>query len=391
MSIRASYSVFFDTPESFTARDWANASPWGNQINLSAPAGGFADPYNGYPGGNPFPFPYPPTKDAPFPQQGAYINFPLDLHHPYTQKWTISVQRQLTKDWLASASYIGDKGTHYRSSVEGNPGLNVPGATLANLNQRRVLSLINPVQGAYYSAITQMDDGVNTIYNGLKLSLQHRFAQHYTVMTSYTWSHCLQDAQPIGNRLTGNQYQNPFDRNADRGVCDHDLRHNWVGTLIYETPKMHNQAANALLSGWQISFLLSRRSGFPFTVRTGVDASLSGNGQDRPNVIGSPYIRDVAALRWVDPKAFLPNTAGTFGNAGYNALVGPGYFNADTSVNRTFRIHERHRVEMRFEFFNVLNHTNFNAPQASLNSATFGRIQSSLDPRIIQLAAKYAF
>ena len=251
MSVRASYGIFLDTPESFTARDWANASPWGNQINLTAPAGGFADPYNGYPGGNPFPFPYPPTKNAPFPQQGAYINFPLDLHHPYTQKWTLSVQRQLTKDWLVSASYIGDKGTHYRSSIEGNPGLPAPGATLANLNQRRLLSVINPTQGAYYSAITQLDDGVNTIYNGLKVSAQHRFAQHYTVMTSYTWSHCLQSAQPIGNRLTGNQYQNPFDRDADRGACDHDLRHNFVGTVIYETPKMQHPAVNALLSGWQ--------------------------------------------------------------------------------------------------------------------------------------------
>jgi hypothetical protein len=391
MSVRASYGIFLDTPESFTARDWANASPWGNQINLTAPAGGFADPYNGYPGGNPFPFPYPPTKNAPFPQQGAYINFPLDLHHPYTQKWTLSIQRQLTKDWLVSASYIGDKGTHYRSSIEGNPGLPAPGATLANLNQRRLLSVLNPTQGAYYSAITQMDDGVNTIYNGLKLSLQHRFAQHYTVMTSYTWSHCLQSAEPIGNRLTGNQYQNPFNRDADRGACDHDLRHNFVGTFIYETPGMQNPAVNALLSGWQLSFLLSRHSGFPFTVRTGVDASLSGNGQDRPNVVGSPYIRDAASLRWVDPKAFAANTAGTFGNSGYNALIGPGFFNADTSVNRTFRIRERQRIEMRFEFFNVLNHTNFNAPQASLSSATFGRIQSSLDPRIIQLAAKFAF
>jgi hypothetical protein len=186
MSIRAAYSIFFDTPESFTARDWANASPWGNQINLNAPPGGFADPYAGYPGGNPFPFPYPPTKDAPFPQQGAYINFPLDLHHPYTQKWNLSLQRQFGKDWLVSAAYIGDKGTHYRSSAEGNPALFMPGATLGNLNQRRMLSLLNPAQGAYYSAITQMDDGVNTNYNGLKLSVQHRFANQFTLLTSYT-------------------------------------------------------------------------------------------------------------------------------------------------------------------------------------------------------------
>jgi hypothetical protein len=122
-----------------------------------------------------------------------------------------------------------------------------------------------------------------------------------------------------------------------------------------------------------------------------VDASLSGNGQDRPNLVAGPYIRDTTSLRWIDPKAFVPNTGGTFGNAGYNSLIAPGYFNMDSSLMRTFRIRERQRVELRFEFFNVLNHTNFNAPQASLNAATFGRIQSSLDPRILQFAAKYAF
>ncbi|MGH9786426.1 MAG: carboxypeptidase regulatory-like domain-containing protein, partial [Terriglobia bacterium] len=132
LSLRVSYSIFVDTPESFTARDWANATPWGNQINLTAPAGGFANPYSGFPGGNPFPFPYPPSKDAPFPQQAAYINFPLDLHQPYTQKWNLSLQRQVGKDWLLSAAYIGDKGTHYRSSIEGNPALFGPGATLGN-------------------------------------------------------------------------------------------------------------------------------------------------------------------------------------------------------------------------------------------------------------------
>jgi hypothetical protein len=391
MSIRASYSIFFDTPESFTARDWANAAPWGNQINLNAPAGGFADPYAGFPGGDPFPFPYPPAKDSAFPQQGAYINFPLDLHHPYTQKWNLSVQRQLGKNWLLSATYIGDKGTHYRSSVEGNPGLLTPGATLGNLNQRRVLSLINPAAGAFYSAITQMDDGVNTNYNGLKVSVQRRFANHFTLLSSYTWSHCLQDAQPVGNRLTGNQYQNPFNRNDDYGPCDHDLRHNFVATFVYESPHLQKRAIDAALGGWQFSFLVSTRSGFPFTPRTGIDASLSGNGQDRPNVVGAPYIKDMSTLRWIDPNAFSPNAAGTFGNAGYNSLIGPRFFGMDSSLTKHFRVRESQRFELRFEFFNLLNHTNFNAPAASLNSATFGRIQSSLDPRILQFAAKYAF
>jgi hypothetical protein len=145
------------------------------------------------------------------------------------------------------------------------------------------------------------------------------------------------------------------------------------------------------LGNWQLSFLISTHSGFPFTPRTGTDAALSGNGQDRPNVVGNPYIRDMSTLRWIDPKAFAANTAGTFGDAGYNSLIAPSYFNMDSSLTRTFRITERQRAELRFEFFNVLNHTNFNAPSASLNSANFGRIQSSLDPRILQFAAKYAF
>jgi hypothetical protein len=258
---------------------------------------------------------------------------------------------------MASVTYIGDKGTHYRSSVEGNPGLFAAGATLANLNQRRLLSLINPAAGAFYSAITQMDDGVNTNYHGLKLSVQHRFASHFTFLSSYTWSHCLPDAQPIGNRLTGNQYQNPFDRNADYGRCDHDLRHNFVSSFVYESPRFSNRSWNVLLGGWQVSFLISRRSGFPFTPRTGTDAALSGNGQDRPDVIGEPYIRDTGTLRWIDPRAFRANAAGSYGNAGYNSLIGPGFFNMDSSLVRLFRIREAHRIELRFEFFNTLNHT----------------------------------
>lgn len=391
MSVRASYGVFLDTPESYTTRDWANSAPWGNQINLNAPAGGFADPYLGYPGGNPFPFPSPPTKDAPFPQQAGYTNFPLNLTHPYTQKWTLSLQQQLNKDWLLSASYIGDKGTHYRAGTEANPAVFGAGATLGNINQRRVLSRLNPVVGAYYSTLNQLDDGVNTNYHGAKASLQRRFSNHYTLLTSYTYSHCLQDAQPIGNRLTGNTYQNPFSRNSDYGACDHDLRHNLVGSFVYQSPKFAGRTMNLALGNWQFSFLVSANSGFAFTPTTGIDASLSGVGLDRPDVTGAPYLRNTQTLRWLDPLAFRQNVAGSFGNAGYNALRGPGFVNSDANLTRTFQIRERQRFELRFEFFNVLNHTNFNAPVSRLASSTFGLIQSSSPARILQFAAKYSF
>jgi hypothetical protein len=82
---------------------------------------------------------------------------------------------------------------------------------------------------------------------------------------------------------------------------------------------------------------------------------------------------------------------GTFGNTGYNSVLGPGFFDLDTNLKRVIRITEHHKAELRFEFFNVLNHTNFSNPVSSLKSSAFGVIQSSADPRILQLAAKYSF
>jgi hypothetical protein len=390
-SLRTSYGIFYDTPQSYLATPFSQDPPWGNQITLSSPAGGFANPFAGYPGGNPFPTPYPPGRNSIFTQQGAYVNMPLNLHHPYMQQWDLAVEHQFARNWLVSATYIGNKATHLYSSEDANAAIYAPGATTGNANQRRLLYQLNPTQGAYYAAITQLDDGDNTNYNGLRLSVQHRFANHFTLLSVYTYSHCLQDAETIPNKLTGNQYQNPYNRNADHGSCDFDLRHNLVNSFVYEMPRFTNRAVNAVAGNWQLGFLITARTGFPFMPLTGVDASLTSVGQDRPNVVGDPYVRDHSSLVWIKPGAFVPNTAGNYGNAGANSLVGPGSFGWDTNLTKIFRIKERQRVDLRFEFFNMLNHTNFANPVNNLRSATFGLVQSSADPRLLQFALKYAF
>jgi hypothetical protein len=393
-SIRSSYGVFFDTPETFTARDLGASAPWGYNVSLTVPTGGLANPYLGYPGSNPFPTPIPPSANATFPAAGQYINFPLNLHHMYHQQWDLSYQRQLGPNWLVTASYLGSKATHLRSSVEANPAVYVPGAsTVANTQQRRLLTVLNASQGPFYSNITQADDGINTNYNALRLSAQHRFAMNFTVLSVYTWSHCMQNAETYGNRnsIGSAQYQNPYDRNADTSPCDFDLRHNWSTSLVYEVPRFGDRAVNAALSHWQMGALMAVHAGFRFTPTTGVDNSLTGVRQDRPNVVGAPYVRDPNTLISVNPSAFVANPLGTFGNAGYNSLVGPGFFDLDTSVTRTFPIREHQRFDLRFEFFNLLNHTNFSLPIASKNTATFGKILSAGDPRILQFAAKFVF
>lgn len=392
-SVRTSYGIFFDTPETFTARDWGLMAPWGNSISLTAPAGGLTNPFLTYPGGDPFPTPYPPTRDSTFPLAGLYINFPLNLHHMYQQQWDLSYQIQLSANWLASASYLGNKATHLRTSTEQNPAIYIPGvSTLANTQQRRLLNRLNPVDGAYYANITLADDGVNTNYNALRLSVQHRFSHNFTLLSVYTWSHCLQDAETYGNRNSqgANQYQNPYDRNADYGPCDVDLRHNLSTSLVYETPRFGSGFVNQAVGQWQLGALFSAHTGFPFTPLTGVDNSRTGVRQDRPNVVGAPYSPNTNALVWISPTAFVANPLGTFGNAGYNSLRAPGFFDLDANLTRVFPIREQRQFQLRFEFFNLLNHTNFNLPVATLGS-TFGRLLSAGDPRILQLAAKFVF
>jgi hypothetical protein len=392
-SWRGSYGVFFDTPESYMQGDWGKAAPWASTIVLTAPVGGFANPFQGYPGGNPFPAP-PPSKNSIYPSAGQYISNPLNLHHMYEQQWDLSYQRQFGGDWLVSASYVGSKANHLRTANEQNPSVYIPGAsTVSNTATRRVLYLLNPIMGAYYSQITTMDDGMTSDYHALRLSAQHRFSHNFTVLSVYTWSHCMQNAEPIANRNAAgaNYYQNPYNRDADVAACDFDMRQNLVASLVYQAPKFTNRALDEVLGHWQLGTLGSVHTGFAFNPITGVDNSLTGVGQDRPNVVGNAYVKNLSTLVWITPTAFVANPLGTFGNAGYNSLRGPGFFDMDANLSRVFRVRERSQFQLRFEFFNFLNHTNFSPPVSALNSSSFGEIQASADPRILQFALKFTF
>jgi len=124
---------------------------------------------------------------------------------------------------------------------------------------------------------------------------------------------------------------------------------------------------------------------------------LSGVGLDRPNTVAgvSPYMRSLHnkanVPTWVNKAAYVNNPPGTFGTAGMNSLIGPGYVDTDVTLAKLFNVHEQQNLQLRFEFFNVFNHTNFMAPVNALNSAQFGQVQASNPARIIQVAAKYNF
>jgi hypothetical protein len=153
-----------------------------------------------------------------------------------------------------------------------------------------------------------------------------------------------------------------------------------------------------ILNGWSVNSLVTWQSGFPFSVSSGRDHSLSGVNRDRADYIrhGNPNLSQDRShgemvTKFFDTSLFVQNATGTFGNSGRNIIRGPRFFNTDIGLLKNNRITERATLQFRAEFFNIFNNVNFNLPTANLSSAQFGRITSALDPRILQFGLKMLF
>jgi len=392
LSIRAAYGLFYNMPNLAHYSGMAQIPPFGNSVTVNSPAS-FADPWQSQPGGNPFPFVLSPN--VTFPAFGQVVTFPLNPRMTYQNEWNLSVQKQIRTDWLASANYVGSNVIHLWGGGEINPGVYGPGATTANLNQRRVLYLQNPAEGRYLGSVGQMDDGGTSNYNGLVLSLQRRRARGVTVQANYTWSHCIGDLSNTSMGVAGTNYMIPNDRHSSRGNCSSnssDRRHLFNFSAVYETPKSSLAMVRALAGGWQISGIARIQSGGPLSVTSGLDQALTGAAAERANqVLPDPYAANRSVNLWLNPQAFAQPALGTYGNLGIANLYGPGQIGVDMGLTRTFRIREQQSIQFRWEAFNIPNHVNPSNPTTALNSPTFGRILSAADPRIMQAALKFVF
>jgi hypothetical protein len=193
--------------------------------------------------------------------------------------------------------------------------------------------------------------------------------------------------------VAGQAYLIPGNREADRGRCQTSSDHILNVSTVYETPAIGGSAlVRALTGGWQTSAILTARSGSYFAVTTGVDTALTGQGAQRVNqILDDPFMPDRSFSQWLNPAAFQRPAAGTYGTQPIDAILGPGRWNVDMSLTRSFRVGAQ-QAQFRFEMFNVFNHLNPANPVAALNSPDFGKIVAAAnEPRILQLAAKFLF
>jgi hypothetical protein len=151
-----------------------------------------------------------------------------------------------------------------------------------------------------------------------------------------------------------------------------------------------------LTNGWQLDGIATLQSGPPFSVLAGVDRSLIGVAIDHADVHGPVAVysgrsRTSKIAKYFDTTAFSLPAQGTFGTSGRNTIYAPGLANLDAGLFKNIPIHEDKRLELRWEVFDALNHTNLLTPNNSFSSSAFGRITSSNNARIMQAAAKIVF
>jgi Carboxypeptidase regulatory-like domain/TonB-dependent Receptor Plug Domain len=231
-------------------------------------------------------------------------------------------------------------------------------------------------------------------YNALASVLRYRMRRG-AAQATYTWSHTIDNqSEPLLGDFFNLDFTNiqttagsegratfsqQFNSQADRGNSDFDQRQNLVLLAYFDVPPVFAQSKLGILfRDWTISGLAAFRSGFPYTV-LGTSTVVTGGGEileNRPNLVNPSAVhadQPVAGGELLLNAAAFSNAApSTLGNLGRNSLIGPGFYNLDLSLGRSFAVREIGRITLRASAFNVLNHANLNNPDTVLTDPNFG-------------------
>jgi len=394
-SLRGGAGMFYDTHfAGINGQNWGSTTPFSTSLIQMPVSGPFSDPYRGIV--NPFPAPNPAPSNYVFPKPTAAYGFDASKSFviPLIYNWNLTVERQLATSWLLRAAYVGSHGSHLAEYIQLNPA--VPGS--GPLNARRIFQP--------FGLIGVFEQDVNSSYNALQASLEKRLSRGFTILANYTYSKSLDD-QPNNQAvvqmninlpdLSTIPWNMPGRHRMDYGPSQFDRTHRFVVSYVWSLPGLAttNQLARALIADWQLTGLAAAQTGGPLTTVAGTDQSKTGLNADRAVQIGSPYGGNACGstphcVNYLNPLAFQSPPTG-FGTTRKGSLRGPGYFNWDMGLGKTFPLPgESVRLQFRAEYFNVFNRANFSDPKVSL-SGGFGQILGAQDPRIGQLSLKLTF
>jgi hypothetical protein len=385
--IRAAWGVFYDVPalNFFVAN---TGLPNGGAAGINANPGGPNPVYTitarnvviqqGVPVfGNAGPV-------APFGAFGISQNF----RTPYVQNFNINIQRQFSSTTMLQAGYVGSLGRKL--------------PVLRDINQP--IGGVRPY-ATQYPALATIDmafSDSNSSYNSFQTQLRQSLWKGIAATFNYTFGHAIDNTSDVRNTVPTNSY----DMNNERGNSTFDIRHIVTSFVSYQLPG--SRFAPRLTRGWQLNSLFTVHGGTPLNLLAGTNRSGTGENRDRVDVVGDPFsgfspiVPNSLAIQYLSKAAFANPAIGTFGNIGRNALYGPGFGAVDFSVFKSTAITEGVRAEFRVEIFNLFNRTNYNNPNTTYSSSSFGQITSTRnggsapglgfgEPRNTQLGLKLVF
>ena len=352
------------------------------------------------------------TSTLPFFVQGTVVNLPnqtprlltdlfptaadlagsvgsnndLTRRDGYMYSYNLNIQHQLRSSLLVELGYMGNTGHKQVGSVLVNqPRLPSNGANPEAFAVRQPFPRALP-------SFSQTANYQWSNYNAAFVRIEQRVSRGFSLVSAYTYGKVID---------SGGAGQNMYDRRPERGLADNDIRHNFIAGLVDELPigrgrtiDLRNPVADAILGGWQFNTIVNFRSGAPFSVATTGDLARVGSGSQRPNATGVAAAklnpRD-NGLIGLERSAYSTPALGTFGNTARNTQPGFGVNQWDASISKNFALGflgDIAKLQLRFEWFNVFNHTQFANPIGTQNAVTFGRVTAAADPRIMQIAGR---
>jgi len=433
-SIRVGFGRFFSAIEGVSAGVMAGDPPYGSTYSSPAPPL-FSDPFitasTGVDNLQRFPIHFPAlnasasnpdsTVDwAPFLPVSGLPGYKPDSVTPYTDQYTLSIQRQFGRSTLVTASYVGSESHHLLTLVEANPGNPALCLSVSQLSQvaagsptcgpfaesnvfttasGQVINGTRQVLGANFGSVDWLTTVGNGNYNALQLSVRHT-SRRLELQAGYTYSKSLDNSSSISEQL------NPTNYRATYAPSAFDLKHNFVVSCRYELPfDRLFRVRDGLTQGWMLSGIARFSTGFPVTFTNASDNSLLGTqpngvnsyGADLPDMVGGPLQinhNPRNAEPYFNTSLFSLPALGSAGDAPHRLFYGPGLENFDMALAKVIRLGESLSLQLRLETFNTFNHAQFFGPatvNGEITSSAFGQVVSADAPRFVQLGVKVMF
>jgi hypothetical protein len=359
--MRAGWGLFYDAP---TLRLFVGLCPCANSVGQGVttnPAG-------------PSPvFAVSPSAAIPFgPAELVFggvpgTDSPVDIHAvernlktPLVQKFNVGLQRLFGREYILEVAYQGAVGIHLYRTLDINQP--TPGDPRTR-DTRRPLFARFP----QFRSLNLLSSSARSSYHSLTLSVNRRMSDGLWFDAGYTLSKAIDDASG-DNELP----QDSRDLRAERSRSSFDRRHRFVLSCIYELPRLGPK----ILNGWQVAGNFRAESGRPFTPIITFDNSGTGMFVDRPDLVGGPRVRQDSTQLY-SLLAFRVPQRGTFGNLGRNSLEGPGSNSLDVTLMKKTDLWPDKSLELRLDFFNLLNHPNFRMPNPFVDDPAFGHVNAT--------------